>query len=199
MIQSGGTTVIGISITACLTTFEQAIKGSNMSGRQFSYLEGLARVTILKFVSDSNTATCEVALLLDRLSNPKFWRTLPISQKINLALQLAVFTCHLPPILDFGSSEEFLELSLYHTAFLWQHLPRSLRNASVEVFIKKRLTVRIAPEGTTTTQKIKQRTWPTIGLKGRDGALKRRSFMFHKKDAVYEFVISALESVLKRS
>lgn len=140
-------------------------------------------------------------MLLDRLSNPKFWRTLPISQATNLALHLAYFTCYLPLILDIGSSEEILELSLYHTAFLWQRLPRSSRTVSVEAFIKHRVTLQITNEVISTMQKIKCRTRPIIGpckwllYKTRVGVLKRRLLeaMFDQTDAVYQSAISVME------
>ena len=116
MIRSGGTTVIGISITACLTTFEHALKSLNLSNGQIRRFANFVRFMRFKPVSDSKTSIYQFALSLDKLINPRFWGTLPVSQATALAHNFFWLSCCLHGVLGVGFGEEFLELSLYHTA-----------------------------------------------------------------------------------
>ena len=76
-----------------------------------------------KPVSDSKTSIYQFALSLDKLINPRFWGTLPVSQATALAHNFFWLSCCLHGVLGVGFGEEFLELSLYHTASLCRYLP----------------------------------------------------------------------------
>jgi hypothetical protein len=161
MIQSGGTIVIGTSITACLTTFEQALKNFELSHDQRSVFVAVSRTLLSNAVSDSETVTHNLALYLDKFSTPRLWRTLPVSQAVAVAQQFACLSC-LPPLLGIDLDEEFFELSLYHTAYFCRTLPRDIRLAWVEVLIEQRLELQKSDSGAMTKQQNKRWKRPSF-------------------------------------
>jgi hypothetical protein len=170
MIESGGTTVIGASITACLTTFQQAVKGSNLIGDGFKSVAFIARFTMFQsnhFSSNSETVIHEMARLLDCVSNKKFWRAIPASQMVIIAQKVTHFSSYLSHLAILPSTRwdgGFRELCFYHAALLCRYLPRESRIVLMKFFVNQVLDIWEQLPGTITGQPIKSRkTYDTVG------------------------------------
>lgn len=136
MIESGGTTVIGVSITACLTTFKDAIKSCDFSKDKLNHF-------VINYgdrfpVESKEVVIFRVAWFLDKAVNPKLLRLLPASKMIMVAQRLIVFSSHLLLMLRFVLSEEFIELCLYHTALLCRYLRKDSKLALLVSFLQQR-------------------------------------------------------------
>ena len=138
MIQSGGTTVIGVNITACLTTFSNAARSCDHSKHKLTPFIILCGLKINSRASWEKSKIFEVACFLDKASNPKLWRLLPASQRAIVAQRLIYFISHLLLKMRFVLSEEFIELCLYHTALLCRYLRKDSKLALLVSFLQQR-------------------------------------------------------------
>lgn len=199
MVQSGGNTVIGASLNACLTTFEQAVKNFQSLDCKLRIFVNIARTTFsgfgLQLSSDRETAASQVALFLDRSSNPKFLQTLPVFQAARLSLRLSIFSYFLPPLLGIGMSEEFVDLSLYHTVFICRYLSQSIKTKLVAVFFELHPTLRNRAAAITISQQS-DRVGLTIEIQVKilDLMCRLVDVIFDISHAEYEAAVSIKEN-----
>ena len=130
MIQSGGTTVIGTSITACLTTLTDAVNDLKFSRDKHAFVE-MARITLFihdyRLPPDHETAIRKATYMLDKFWTPRHLRTISASIMMYAAQHLTFFTSYILTLLEFGFmgfGQALVELCFYNTAFLCRSLPR---------------------------------------------------------------------------
>ena len=141
---------MGASITACLTTFADAVDNLQLSRDKRAFVE-IASVTLwfpgYEVAPDHETAIRKVTNLLQCFSTPRLWRTTSAAIMMCAAQHLTKFTAYVAAMLRLGITsfgQALAELSFYNTAFLCRSLPKDSQILLLESFERQQQNLVIA-------------------------------------------------------